>query len=376
MVIQLPITWVKRQLDPLTTSFLKKWLGLARCANPSLLYMSREHGGLQLPSLSTAFKKFHVSQMAQLMTSRDSCVRFVASRISQQEDVTSGRAFLPASTVRGIMIDDPGISKKNLKVSAKGSYMACDESSTFQQLQALQVQGECFQMDTDSLDIWSMAIQSVPDAIMKFSMNAILDTLPHRQNLLKWGKAQSSACCLCGAKQTLLHVLNHCNLALQQRRYDQRHDTILKHIVDFIRAHIPCGYLISADLSTEASIRPPFLLSDLQPDIVVWNQEMESAYLLELPVCLESNFYASAEWKVMKYAELVEVINSTTSYNCYLHTIQIGSRGMMDKDSLSPVKSILQCRKKHFHQFLISLSISAMTESLKIWSRCNSNCCE
>ena len=118
-------------------------------------------------------------------------------------------------------------------------------------------------MDADSLDIWSMAIQSVPDAVMKFSMNAILDTLPHRQNLLKWGKVQSSACPLCSAKQTLVHILNHCNMALQQRHYYQRHGTILKHIVDFIRAHIPCGYLIiSVDLPTEASIRPPFLLSD------------------------------------------------------------------------------------------------------------------
>ena len=81
----------------------------------------------------------------------------------------------------------------------------------------------------------------------------------------------------------------------------------------------------------------------------MWIHETEIAYLLELTVCFESNFYASAEWKVIKYTELVEVINSTTSYNCYLHTIQIGSRGMTDKDSLSPVKSVLQCTKKHFH---------------------------
>ena len=71
------------------------------------------------------------------------------------------------------MCNDPGMSKNNLKVSAKHSITAGDVSSKFQQLKALPVQGEYFQSDAGSLDIWSMAIQSVPDAIMKFSMNAI-----------------------------------------------------------------------------------------------------------------------------------------------------------------------------------------------------------
>ena len=60
-------------------------------------------------------------------------------------------------------------------------------------------------------------------------MNAILDTLPHKQNLMKWGKAQCSACPLCGGKQTLLHVLNRCDMALLQRHYDQKQHCIAAH---------------------------------------------------------------------------------------------------------------------------------------------------
>ena len=73
----------------------------------------------------------------------------------------------------------------------------------------------------------------------------------------------------------------------------------------------------------------------------MWNQDTEVAYPLELTVCFESNISASAERKVVKYAEVVVVINSTTSYSRHLHTIQKCSCGMIDKDSLSPVKSIL-----------------------------------
>ena len=172
--------------------------------------------------------------MAQLLISSDSCVRFVASRLLEREDSTSGRAFLPASVVKNVMVENPGVSKKKLKALSSNCVADSDESHRLEELQALQVQGECFQLCVDSLDIWSFAVNSVPDAIMKFSLNALMDTLPHRQNLFKWGKAQTSACPLCSEKQTLLHVLNSCSVALQQRRFDQRHNEVLKILSDFI----------------------------------------------------------------------------------------------------------------------------------------------
>ena len=159
----------------------------------SAIHISREHGGLQLPAISTRFNKLNVSRMAQLIASRDNCVHFVASRMSQHEDATSCRALFPASIMSSIMCDDLGMSKKNLKVSAKCSNTASNESSKFQQLKALQVQGECFQSDAGSSDIWSMTTQSVPGA-MNVSTNIFFDTVLHRRNLIKWGKAQHALC--------------------------------------------------------------------------------------------------------------------------------------------------------------------------------------
>ena len=153
-------------------------------------------------------------------------------------------------------------------------------------------------------------------------------------------------------------------MTLLQRHYDQKHNTVLQHIVDFISTHIPCGFVILADLPTKASIRPPFLLFDLRPDLIVWNQESGVAYLLELIVCFECNSFTSAEQKVLKCTELVEVINSTTPYKCHLHTVQIGSHGMTHLDSLSSIKFILSVQRSIM--FYISLSICALTESLKM----------
>ena len=374
MVIQLPISWVERQLDPLANSYLKKWAGLARCANPSILFLSQANGGLHLPALSTNFKKLQVSRMAQLLVSRDNCVRFVAGRLLQHENSTSGRAFLPASVVKGVMVENPGASKQKLKELSTLTVAVSDESSRLEKLQSLQVQGECFRLGVDTFDIWSVAVSSVTDIIMKFSLNALMDTLPHRHNLLKWGKAQTSACPLCSEKQTLIHVLNNCNIALRQRRFDQRHNEVLKIVSDFIRLHMPCGFCVTSDLPSEGYIRPDFLMSDLRPDIILWSTAAKTAYLLELTVCFDTNFSAAAERKTSKYFELVEAIGSTTAYRCYLYTLQVGSRGIVDQDSFNHIKSILHCTRKDFNRLLLSLSITAMTESFKIWSR--RDCCD
>jgi len=39
-IVELPITWVERQLEAMATRFVKKWAGLAKSANTSLLSLS------------------------------------------------------------------------------------------------------------------------------------------------------------------------------------------------------------------------------------------------------------------------------------------------------------------------------------------------
>ena len=50
-----PITFAE-SLQTTANRYLKKWAGLARCANPSILYRSREKKGLQMKALTTHLK--------------------------------------------------------------------------------------------------------------------------------------------------------------------------------------------------------------------------------------------------------------------------------------------------------------------------------
>jgi hypothetical protein len=54
-----------------------------------------------------------------------------------------------------------------------------------------------------------------------------------------WGYKQSAACPLCEASPcTLHHILVNCSYALNQKRYNWRHDSVLKNIDLALRAQI------------------------------------------------------------------------------------------------------------------------------------------
>ena len=48
MIYEYPLSWIEKELDSMTTRHLKKWAGLAKSANTSLLYLPQQDGGLNL----------------------------------------------------------------------------------------------------------------------------------------------------------------------------------------------------------------------------------------------------------------------------------------------------------------------------------------
>ena len=85
LIQEFPITWIERELDSITTHYLKRWAGLGKSANTAILYLPRSMGGLNLPLLSTLHKKLQVSRQCQLTTSRDGCVCYLAAQTLKHE---------------------------------------------------------------------------------------------------------------------------------------------------------------------------------------------------------------------------------------------------------------------------------------------------
>ena len=54
---------------------------------------------------------------------------------------------------------------------------------------------------------WRSFLWNIPQGVLKFAINAGINTLPTLDNLKRWGKQANNRCPFCGNTQTLLHVL-------------------------------------------------------------------------------------------------------------------------------------------------------------------------
>ena len=202
---------------------------------------------------------------------------------------------------------------------------------------------------------WAYAIRSVSEPIMKFGLNAVTDTLPHFCNLKKWKKVNTDRCPLCDERQTLLHVLNHCQKVLTLRRFTNRHNAVLEVISKLVKDYLPSSYEFAVDLSDCYKFPEHVCDSeDLRPDIVIWSDSEEDLLLFELTVCFETNIVAAATRKADRYAQLATNARAK-GYKCNVYPIQVGSRGYVDMDSFEPLRKFLKVKTKQYLPFLTQL---------------------
>ena len=145
---------------------------------------------------------------------------------------------------------------------------------------------------------------SLPERVFKFVLNATTGTLPYNKNLCLGRKLPSPSYPLCGQDQSLLHILNHCPVALRERRYNKRHDAVLACITTFLTDNLPessalIAYLPGAGYSFPSSVA----LTDERPDIVMWDSS--KVHLVELTVSFETGLKDASQRKATKYGGLV-----------------------------------------------------------------------
>lgn len=95
-----PIIWADRELESTVTRFLKKWAGLAKCTNITLLYLPTKRSGLNLSALTSLYKRLQVSRQSQLLMSPDGSVRLLVERNLQHELSMLRKKFKLADMVK------------------------------------------------------------------------------------------------------------------------------------------------------------------------------------------------------------------------------------------------------------------------------------
>ena len=184
-------------------------------------------------------------------------------------------------------------------------------------------------------------------------------------HLHPWKKRQDPACPLCDNNQSLLHVLNNCPVARELRRYNVRHDVVLKEITAAIQPYLSPSSVLSIDIHDTYEFSLHIVSTDLRPDIVWWNTQNTSLCLVELTVCFENNFEDAARRKTAKYTDLVDQA-CTNGYNATLLTL-VGSRGVPHYESFAKLTTVLHMPARDLMNLLRNVIRAAITGSFTIW---------
>ena len=193
-ISHLSSTWVSTTLQAESTRFLKKWVGLAQCANPALLYVPKTKGGMGLPSIVTLWKKQQVSRACQLISSRDPVVRYAATKLTGKEEESIRAKFRPMVVAREALTVDPGMGRKKLSRIAKNMVAENDNNTTFSTVISSERQTAALHhVEEEAAAEWAAALECLSPSELRFALNACQDTLPHNSNLALW-KGHPSEC--------------------------------------------------------------------------------------------------------------------------------------------------------------------------------------
>jgi len=219
-----------------------------------------------------------------------------------------------------------------------------------------------------------------PAKLLSFALNATQLTLPTPDRLRVWNFTALSMCKLCSnPKRSLFHILCNYPFSLHNKRYEWRHDSVLRtiaqvvsarlkdqnskppkpdstHEIKFVRAgcKVPAarrddtgsGLLSCAndwqclvDYTDQPIIFPPSITAtDQRPDVVIWSETVKKVILIELTVPNEDNIVDAQFRKKDRYSGLLDACRSAT-WDAHLWTVEVGVRGFV-------AGSLRQCLKK------------------------------
>ena len=191
---------------------------------------------------------------------------------------------------------------------------------------------------------WKGFLWDIPQGVLKFAINAGINTLPTNDNPRRWGKRVNDRCPFCGNIQTLLHVLSNCNTSLDQGRYTWRHNSVLLCIVKTIRDNLNDGFSLFSDLAgfhaPHGGVIPPHILvTNLKPDLFIVNESTGVVLLFELTCPWDGNINRSHEFKQERYSAMVTDLSR--NFRVKYYPVEVSVRGQITKSNAARFKSLI-----------------------------------
>lgn len=410
MIHDLPPSWVEFHLQRTATRMLKKWTGLARPANVNIFFRSKEHFGLHLKHMSEFTKRLQVLRSHILKYSNDNRVRKVyemnlTRHSSEMASPQQGATWRPTlaleraeaavhtqQIVGAANLGHQGLGYGKAKLSCTNSRQehrkkVCNqveadaETKRFAEEADHAVQG-CWQKwsQAEAADTsWKRLLYQMSPDIVRFWLNATMDTCPTPANLERWKLKSLGQCDLCGNRSgNLQHILNVCSKSLIEGRYTWRHDSVLNVVQEFVQIAVNRGKAIAkkggrpqeaaikfvkagqaAPAKKRAPTRPDTMLEqtddwetkfDLNydengikrgsffpesvlatgqlPDGIIWSMSKRIIYLLELSCSWEERHVDAHIRKKRRY-ENISATLQRDKWTVHNLPFEVGSRGYL-----------------------------------------------
>ena len=225
MVQDFPAGVVKGWRDHIHRKF-RRWVGLAKCTEPSILYRSNEHFGLNFKDLVQMEKQLRVIKWHIIKYSKDTQMQQLYNyrlALDQGGHIGRGKRTSPCLTFEELEKDRAlerfvGVGQQGHQGSGSRNirkYRKVDtrtdivnrmkkeaEENRLIILHKYELQASWLSWGLNEmmkLDIsWNSLLYDYSDRLLKFVVNAQTNTLPTPDNLRRWGLKRNVACGLCG----------------------------------------------------------------------------------------------------------------------------------------------------------------------------------
>ena len=201
-----------------------------------LILYSRD--GLQFRLPSDMYNESHVLSHASSRLRADPKVQAVLdAKVSRESEWSRKMSLVNAAVCEKYVEAAQGNDWLTIKRKIKQTLQSKQRDLWRDKIQSLVFQGDFLKLVAlEGGDLtWRSIIFDFPKGVLSFLTRAAINSLPTSDNLKRWGEKLNTQCKLCGNHETLCHILNSCLKALNQERFNYRHDSVINYLVSVIQ---------------------------------------------------------------------------------------------------------------------------------------------
>ena len=350
------------QLDNIVKKYIKKWLKyptrgvtdigifhpyMLKVKQPSQLYLEGHAGNIAMMRIKG---DIIVNKCLDSKINRETKWKKKSSTVVKcnnivAELVKNNKLSIPRST---------SISKKHInqaKKEVKISIQAEIKEKWDNKVKKLVMQGNFAKLLLEEKEnaTWQSIAHKMPRNVLAFATRISTNSLPSPDNLKRWGKRKISTCPLCrNPHGTLAHLVNICPVALKQKRFTWRHDSVLQHLTKEVKKLATEDTQVYSDLPGHmincTTIPADILVTSgegSKPDLVLINRRERRIALLELTCPLENNNRKAHDKKELKYTQL-QIDLEEKGFQVQLVPFEVGSSGHITNHTRKSLEDVLK----------------------------------